>query len=285
MGGAKGRGGAHPGEKDAVGAKGQDMGEITALWQEAEQHLRAFEQLARRTVEEAWLAGDALLRIKEQLPHGAWTPALEERGIPVRTARRFIQLRQKYPQIGQIVRFDSVSTALTDGKARKDEKISPTWKASPTYLVSADDLWDWERGEATPLARRFLNEAELTEFSRSVLDAERQYARECGSRKELAEALTLFRLALSCVVDIGLLERDPDAIAETERRVTAFYSSQADWIDDPNHFLRISVNLSGRLDSLEATTRAPLMATLNGKSAEETEQWMKTATALIGQRQ
>ena len=55
--------------------------ELTALWQEAEAHLRTFEQLARRTVEEAWLAGDALMRIKEKLPHGAWTPALKERGI------------------------------------------------------------------------------------------------------------------------------------------------------------------------------------------------------------
>ena len=45
--------------------------EIAALWQEAEHHLRAFDQLARRTVEEAWLAGDVLLRIKQQLPHGA----------------------------------------------------------------------------------------------------------------------------------------------------------------------------------------------------------------------
>ena len=52
--------------------RGYSMDAITeSLWQEAEQHLRAFEQLARRTVEEAWLAGDALLRIKEQLPHGA----------------------------------------------------------------------------------------------------------------------------------------------------------------------------------------------------------------------
>lgn len=41
------------------------MGEITALWQEAEKHLEAFQHYARRTVEEAWLAGDALLRIKE----------------------------------------------------------------------------------------------------------------------------------------------------------------------------------------------------------------------------
>lgn len=39
--------------------------ELTALWQEAEAHLHTFEQLARRTVEEAWLAGDARTRIKE----------------------------------------------------------------------------------------------------------------------------------------------------------------------------------------------------------------------------
>lgn len=97
----------------------QQITELPALWKEAEGHLRAFEQLARRTVEEAWLAGDSLLRIKQQLPHGAWTPALEERGIHPRQARRFIQLRQKYPQIGQIVRFDSVSAALTDSKKPK----------------------------------------------------------------------------------------------------------------------------------------------------------------------
>lgn len=60
------------------------MGEqITALWQEAEEHLRTFGELARCTVEAAWLAGDALLRVKEQLPQGAWTPALKESPIPM----------------------------------------------------------------------------------------------------------------------------------------------------------------------------------------------------------
>ena len=34
---------------------------------------------------------DALLRIKGQLPHGAWTPGLKERLTPVRTAKRSIQ--------------------------------------------------------------------------------------------------------------------------------------------------------------------------------------------------
>ena len=59
------------------------------------------------------LTGDALLRIRQQLPYGAWTSALEERGIPVRTAQRFTRLRQTYPQKRQLVAFDSVSAALT----------------------------------------------------------------------------------------------------------------------------------------------------------------------------
>ncbi|MCY3991844.1 MAG: hypothetical protein OXF50_11535 [Caldilineaceae bacterium] len=99
----------------------QQITDLPALWQEAEGHLRAFEQLARRTVEEAWLAGDSLLRIKQQLPHGAWTPALEERRISTQLARRLIRLRRKYPQIVQIERFDSVSAALTDSKKAKPE--------------------------------------------------------------------------------------------------------------------------------------------------------------------
>ena len=99
----------------------QQITELPALWQEAEQHIRAFEQLARRTVEEAWLAGDALLRIKQQLPHGTWTPALADRGISVHVAKRLIRLRRKYPEIVQIARFDSVSAALTDSKKAKPE--------------------------------------------------------------------------------------------------------------------------------------------------------------------
>ena len=49
-------------------------------------------QNTRRTVENACLAVDALLRIKEQLPHGAWTAALKERGISTpETVKRLIR--------------------------------------------------------------------------------------------------------------------------------------------------------------------------------------------------
>ena len=164
------------------------MDEITALWQEAEQHLREFERLARRTVEEAWSAGDALARIKAQLPHGAWTPALKERGIPARTAQRFIRLRQTYPQMRQLVVFDSVTAALTDKKSEKVERDSSA-KTTPVtaYLVSADDLWDWERGEVSTLARRLLSEEELQEFSANVT-GEIRFLVDSFTSEELASA-------------------------------------------------------------------------------------------------
>ena len=238
------------------------MGEITALWQEAEQHIRAFEQLARRTVEEAWLAGDALLRIKEQLPHGAWTPALEERGIPVRTAQRFIRLRQTYPQKRQLVAFDSVSAALTSKRPRTKAR------SGPAFLVSVDDLFDWERGEMTALARRFLSAEERREFSEAILAVIQEYLEECESEQELANALTWFRLALSCQVDIGPLENDPAALAETERRTDGFYGSQFDWVENPDDFLRISFNVSGRLHRLGGASRASITV-LNGSGSEE----------------
>ena len=197
-----------------------------SLWQEAEQHLREFERLARRTVEEAWLAGDALLRIKEQLPHGAWTPALEDRGIAPASARRFIQLRKQYPQIAQIERFGSVSAALTDKKSEKSGGDSPN-KTHPVtiYLVSADDLWDWERGEVSTLARRLLDADELQEFSDNVTGEIRFLADSIESGELLSAALYMMRQRLSCHVNIGPLKDDLDAISETKRRLSTFSSS------------------------------------------------------------
>ena len=199
--------------------------ELAALWDEAEQHLRSFEQLARRTVEEAWLAGDALLRIKDQLPHGAWTPALKERGIAPTTARRFIQLRKQYPQIDQIGRFGSVSAALTDKKLDKAERDTPA-KPHPitAYLVSADDLWDWERGEPTALARRLLDADELQEFSENMKGEIRLLVESFKSDELVSAGLYMMR-RLSCHVNIGPLKEDADAIAETKLRLSVFSDS------------------------------------------------------------
>ena len=206
--------------------------QVTALWQEAEQHLREFECLARRTVEEAWLAGDALMRTKEKLSHGAWIPALQERGIAVRSARRFIQLWKQYPQIGQIGRFDSVTAALTDKKSDKSGVDTPI-KTHPvtTYLVSADDLWDWERGEVSTLARRLLSEEELQEFSDNVTGEIRFLADSFESGELLSASLYMMRRRLSCHVNIGPLKDDPSAIAETKSCLSVFRESVGQLIE------------------------------------------------------
>lgn len=209
------------------------MGEqITALWQEAEEHLRTFGELARRTVEEAWLAGDALMRIKEQLPHGAWTPALKERGIAPASARRFIQLRKQYPQIAQIERFGSVSAALTDKKLENTGRDTATKTHSVTaYLVSADDLWDWERGEVSTLARRLLTGGELQEFSDNVTGEIRVLAESFESSDLLSASLYMMRRRLACHVNIGPLQDDQGAVAETKRRLAILSESVGELIE------------------------------------------------------
>ena len=207
--------------------------ELAALWDEAEQHLRSFEQLARRTVEEAWLAGDALLRIKQQLPHGAWRTSLEERGISKSTAHRFITLRKRYPEMSQLGTYKSVQAALTDSKkSGETERAAPAKeKIETAYLVSADDLWDWERGEATALARRLLDADELQEVSENVKGEIRLLVESFKSYELVSAGLYMMRRRLSCHVNIGPLKDDSDAIAETKRRLSIFSSSVDQLID------------------------------------------------------
>ena len=215
--------------------------EITALWQEAEQHLRAFEQLARRTVEEAWLAGDALLRIRQQLPHGAWLPALKERGIAYTTANRFIRLRQQYAEINQVGEFGSVSAALTKGRSARPRR------ATSPYLVTLDDLWDWERWGPSSIARRFMEPDEIDTFRSAIEGAVRQYIEESETREDLFQALVWFRLALSSQVDFGPYENDPGARAETGRRGAAYRAGDFYWVGDFDDFVRLTDTHVARL--------------------------------------
>ena len=154
------------------------------------------------------------------MPQGAWTPALKERGIAPASARRFIQLRKQYPQIAQFDRFGSVSAALTDKKPEKAGRDTAI-KTHPgtAYLVSADDLWDWERGEVSTLARRLLSKEELQEFSNNVTGEIRVLAESFESRELLSASLYMMR-RLACHVNIGPLQDDPDAIAEIKRRLS-----------------------------------------------------------------
>ena len=93
--------------------------------------------------------------------------------------------------------------------------------------------------EVTALARRLLDEEELTVFSGAVTDVIRQHFDYYEEDEKCREALGWFRLALSCIVDIGPLEKDADAMNETERRYKAFFGSHLDWVANQGDFFRI----------------------------------------------
>ena len=196
-----------------------DLAELADLWAEAEGHMQAVVTYARRTVIAAWLAGDALLRIKNQLPHGQWTPALKGRGIAPRTARRFIELRQKHDQIGQVGRFASVSAALLGPVGPATE---PAELPKQRYVIAADDFWDWEWDVLSPLAKKHLSEAEQQVLEGAIGDVRWEFERDFEEGPAFETAWATFRQALTCFVDVGPLEGDAAAAAESERRLAAF---------------------------------------------------------------
>ena len=187
--------------------------QLVPMWEQVVTHIAIANRLARRSVEEAWRAGDLLAQIKEQTPHGSWLPSLEEHGIPARSARRLIQLRQMYAEIGQIGRFQTVSGALTSGKSVSSAAIKSD--NAPLYIINAADLWDWHRDLPTPLAHRLLTDVELNTFVYAMNKA-------LPSLWEDEDALAHFREALACIVDFGPLENNDAAQAETERRISEF---------------------------------------------------------------
>ena len=75
----------------------------------------------------------------------------------------------KCPKLG---RFESVQAALTDikksGEAERAAPAKEKIEIGNLRGISCDDLWDWERGEPTALARRFLTK--LKSFRNSATE-------------------------------------------------------------------------------------------------------------------
>ena len=70
--------------------------------------LRAFKS---RTLEEIWDFGQELARQKELCGHGAWTPWLKHTGLGERTARRWIEVYERYGR-DEVGRFTGLVDAL-----------------------------------------------------------------------------------------------------------------------------------------------------------------------------
>ena len=104
-----------------------------------DKHFSAFQTLGRRTVEEAWQAGNYLRQAKALVNHGGWLDWLDERGVANQTANRLMQLSKlDIPQVGE---FDSVQAALKQIAAPSDHDKNASgffeWYTPPEIIEAA----------------------------------------------------------------------------------------------------------------------------------------------------
>ncbi len=96
---------------DLLGLGGKGVDE--AVVQQVKRHVAQIRETMKRTVEAVWELGRALRAAKQQIPHGQWIPWLQSRiGIPPRTAQRAMALYDRYPEMRQVWRFDTVTAAM-----------------------------------------------------------------------------------------------------------------------------------------------------------------------------
>lgn len=76
-------------------------------------------RLARRSVQEAWIAGGMLRAVKAASKHGEFRPWLEKAGVSKSQAHRFMKLHERV-EMSHLGTFDSVSAALANPEKRQE---------------------------------------------------------------------------------------------------------------------------------------------------------------------
>jgi hypothetical protein len=110
-------------------------------------------------------AGEALLRIKELVPHGRWMDYVEDQGIPGRTARFYMELGRNKPQILERLRAKGQSLANL-GQSEAKRMISPlrpkaAGKPKKSRTIKLETLKnDWDKA-SDDVKRRFKQEIGL----------------------------------------------------------------------------------------------------------------------------
>ena len=92
------------------------MSELAKIQESAEDRFRRHwaeaGRFGRKTVEQAWYAGKALMEVKEERGHGGWGDWLAAEDIAERTSHRLIELAKRATQTRQLGEFGSVEEAL-----------------------------------------------------------------------------------------------------------------------------------------------------------------------------
>ena len=91
---------------------------LESMQDEFLQHWGDSQGFAKKTVESAWLAGVALLKVNKRLPHGRWQKWLDAVGVGHDTARRLLKIAEL--EKAQIASFDSMGAALASLKPPRE---------------------------------------------------------------------------------------------------------------------------------------------------------------------
>ena len=96
---------------------------LESMQDEFLQHWGDSQGFAKKTVESAWLAGVALVKVNKRLPHGRWQKWLDAVGVGHDTARRLLKIAEL--EKAQIASFDSMGAALASLKPPKETPALP----------------------------------------------------------------------------------------------------------------------------------------------------------------
>ena len=177
--------------------------------------LKDFGDLARRTVQKAWEIGNDLREAKDLLNHGEWMPWLEARGIHDRTAQRFMELRHGYPQIRQIVGFESVHEALK-ALPKPEPKPLPVTESNPKEGLTTAEKRLMERDEHVERIKGL--EEQTRQLTDDLDTAQRQVlAIDHDSRPQLAAGVAQIA-AIKAELNICMAERGKQATIMKELR-------------------------------------------------------------------
>ena len=108
--------------------------------------ISGFASLARRTVQQGWMAGKYLTAVKTELPPGEFRRWLEENGISKSTAYRFIQVARI--RVSQVGTLNTITAALKS--LELDEKDKELRDQYEQFIVTAREQLaaQWRLGEA-----------------------------------------------------------------------------------------------------------------------------------------
>ena len=157
-------------------AKSPDLlAKVRKHWGEAQ-------RLGRLAVEEAWLCGTALAKLKAALPHGEFLTTLADLDIPERTAQRMVRVAAEVKS-DTLSDFDSVTAALKSIPAPRVNR--PVTPANHVPQASVSEASDDAPGEGSADTA-----PDPSAALEAALDAER------GKNEGLAEKLAIVEAQL-----------------------------------------------------------------------------------------